>query len=179
MIAVSLIAIAVALPLFCITAERMSAPGYGNGSIVFIEHIRQTHGRLITGTYPAPSLTGMNYLYDAGRRLLEGGDLKTNDSLRVVLGISESLSQDAGSGATGKAYGVCDMPSGAGGITVEGLSPDGTVTLSYNGSKIVLSPGERWETISTEAVSTSEYAILLIRSDLIRNDGFLARSDIS
>ena len=83
----------------------------------------------------------------------------TNDSLRVVVGVTEGLSQDAGSGTAGDAYGIYALPASAGDVAVEALSPDGTVTLKYNGSRIVLAPGERWETISTEVACTPNYSI--------------------
>lgn len=179
MIALTLIAIAVAVPLICSIVEKIGTPPPGNGSVVLVEHMKQTRGRLVNGTYEAVQLGSPDYSYDASRRLLDGSGLETNGSLRVVLGITESLSQDAGSGVSGDAYGIYELPASAGDLSVDALAPDGTVTLNYNGSRIVLAPGERWETISTEAVSTPNYSIRYTRSDMIRNQGYLAKDDIT
>ncbi len=178
MIAVALIVVAVGVPLFCLVVENFTSPAPGDGSVVLIEHAKQTRGRLVNGTYSAIELDGPNYQYDAATRLLGGSGLEANDSLRIVLGVKESLSQDAGSGTDGEAYGIYELPSETGGIVVNDLSPDGTVTLTYNGSRIVLAPGERWETISTEAVSVPEYSIRYTKSDVIRNSGFVAKDSI-
>jgi hypothetical protein len=178
MIALTLIALAVAVPLICTLAERITAAAPGDDSIVLVEHAKQTRGRLVNGTYPAQQLDGPDYQFDASRRLLDGSGLVTNDSLRVVLGVTEGLSQDAGSGTAGDVYGIYALPSSAGDVAVEALSPDGTVTLTYNGSRIVLAPGERWEAISTEVASTPDYSIRYILSDTIKNQGFLAKDDV-
>ena len=172
------VALAIAVPLLCTAAERLSAPSAGDGSIVLVEHLRQCRGWLINGTYPAAALAGADYYYDAGRRLLKTGGIGVNDTLRVVLGVAQGLSQDAGSGAVGEAHGVYGLPAIVEGIAIGGLAPDGTVTVAYNGTTIVLSPGARWETISAETVCTPDYSIRLMRSDSIRNDGFVAKSNI-
>ena len=179
MIALTLVALAVAVPLICMLAERIAAPEPGDGSIVLVEHAKQTRGRLVNGTYPAQQLTGPNYQFDAYQRQLDGSGLVTNDSLHVVVGVTEGLSQDAGSGTAGDAYGIYALPASAGDVAVEALSPDGTVTLTYKGSRIVLAPGERWETISTEVACTPDYSIRYLLSDTIKNQGFLAKTDVS
>jgi hypothetical protein len=179
MIALTLVAIAVAVPLICSIVEKIGTPPAGNGSVVLVEHMKQTRGRLVNGTFEAVQLGRPDYSYDASLRQLDGSGLETNDSLRVVLGVTESLSQDAGSGMAGDAYGIYELPASAGDVAVDALASDGTVTLTYNGSRIVLAPGERWETISTEAVITPNYSIRYTRSDVIRNQGFLAKNDIS
>jgi hypothetical protein len=179
MIALTLLAIAVAVPMACMLAENLVAPAPGHGSVVLVEHMKQTRGRLVNGTYPDQKLGSMGYQFDASRRSLYASGLETNDSLRVVLGVAEGLSQDAGSGTAGEAYGIYEIPVSAGDIAVNDLAPDGTVTLTYNGSRIVLAPGERWETISTEAVCAPEYSIRYTRSDTIRNEGFLAKDDVN
>jgi hypothetical protein len=179
MIALTLVAIAVSVPLICMLAESIAAPAPGDESVVLVEHMKQTRGRLVNGTYPARNLGGPDYQFDASQRLLGGSGLETNDSLRVVLGVTEGLSQDAGSGMIGDVYGIYAIPASAGDVAVEGLAPDGTVTLTYNGSRIVLAPGERWETISTEVACTPNYSIRYILSDVIRNQGLLAKSDIN
>lgn len=176
---VLVIAVVIAIPLVCIAIEHASVPSCGNGSVVLIEHMSQSRGRLVNGTYPAPELSGKNYTFDAARKVLDGSGLVVNDTLKAVVAVSRSLTQDAGTGADGTAYGIYDMPSAAGGIAVHDVAPDGTVTLTYNGSRIVLAPGERWEQISTDAVSTPDYSIKLIKSDAIRNNGVLSKSSIS
>lgn len=179
MITLTLVALAVTVPLICALAEHIAAPEPGDGSIVLVEHAKQTRGRLVNGTYPAQQFDGPNYHFDAYQRQLGGSGLVANDSLRVVLGITEGLSQDAGSGTAGDAYGIYALPASAGDVAVEALSPDGTVTLTYNGSRIVLAPGERWETISTEVACTPDYSIRYTLSDTIKNQGFLAKADVS
>jgi hypothetical protein len=178
-IALTLVALAVAVPVICMLAERLVSPEPGDGSIVLVEHAKQTRGRLVNGTYPAQHLAGQNYQFDAYERQLGGSGLVANDSLLVVLGVTEGYSQDAGSGTTGDAYGICKLPASAGDVAVEALSPDGTVTLTYNGSRIVLSPGERWEAIATEVASTPDYSIRYTISDTIKNQGFIAKDDVS
>jgi hypothetical protein len=179
MIALTLVALAVAVPLICTLAERVASPEPGDGSIVLVEHAKQTRGRLVNGTYPAQQLAGQNYQFDAYQRQLAGSGLVTNDSLRVVLGVTEGLSQDAGSGTAGDVYGIYALPASAGDVAIEALSPDGTVTLTYNGYRIVLAPGERWETIATEVACTPDYSICYTRSDTIKNQGFIAKDDVS
>jgi hypothetical protein len=178
MIALALLAIAAAVPLACMLAENLSAPAPGDGSVLLVEHMKQTRGRLVNGTYPAETLGGTEYQYDAFSRQMDVSGLQANDSLRVVLGVTEGLSQDAGSGTAGTVYGIYEIPASAGDVAVEGLAPDGTVTLAYNGSRIVLAPGERWETISTEVACTPEYSIRYTRSDMIRNQGFVDKDAV-
>jgi hypothetical protein len=178
MLVALVIAVVVAIPLACIVFERITAPSFGNDSVVLIEHLSQSRGRLVNGTYPAPEMTGKSYAYDAARKALDGGGLVVNDTLQAVLAVSRSLTQDAGTGADGAAYGIYDIPAATEGIALHDVATDGTVTLTYNGSRIVLAPGERWELISTDTVSTPDYSIKLIKSDSIRNDGILPKSAI-
>jgi hypothetical protein len=179
MIALTLIALAIAVPLACSLAESLGAPAPGNGAVLLVEHLKQVRGRLINGTYPGLQLNGPDYSYDASHRLLSGSGIKSNDSLRLVLGEAESLSQDAGSGVVGDASGIYELPASSGGVAINSIAPDGTVTLNYGGSRIVLAPGERWEAISADVACTPNYSIRYIRSDLIRNQGYLAKDDIS
>lgn len=179
MLALAILAMAAAVPLACLCAERLGEAGPGHGSVVLVEHLRQSRGQLVNGTYPAPSLDGSDYAFDALQRQLSAVGFVVNDSLRVVLGVVDSLAQDAGTGRAGTAYGIYSIPSGADGIALESLAPDGTVTLTYNGTRIVLAPGERWETVATEAVVTPGYTIRLTRSDAIKNSGFVAKSSIN
>jgi hypothetical protein len=174
----AILAFIVMIPLVCIMVERISAPSYGSGSVVLIEHLSQSRGRLVNGTYPEQTLSGKSYDYDAEKKLLDVGGLVVNDTLRAVIGISNSLSQDAGNGADGEAYGLYDIPSGAGELAVDRVASDGTVTLTYNNLKIVLAPGQRWERISTDAVTTPNYSIKLTVSDSIRNSGFVSKAAI-
>jgi hypothetical protein len=178
MIALTLVAVIIAVPLACVLIERISSAASGDGSVVLVEHAKQTRGMLINGTYLAQKLDGTGYRYDAYQRLLSDSGIKTN-GLRAVIGITEGFSQDAGSGKAGDAYGVYSIPAKAVDVTVQELDPDGTVTISYNGTRIVLAPGERWETISTEITCTPEYSIRYTKSDIIRNQGFVSRADIS
>jgi hypothetical protein len=113
MIALTLVAIAVAVPLIRSIVEKIGTPPPGNGSVVLVEHMKQTRGRLVNGTYEAVQLGGPDYSYDSGHRQLGGSGLEINDSLRVTLGVTESLSQDAGSGVTGDAYGIYELPARA------------------------------------------------------------------
>jgi hypothetical protein len=56
MIALTLAALVVAVPLICTLAERITAAAPGDGSVVLVEHAKQTRGRLVNGTYPAQLL---------------------------------------------------------------------------------------------------------------------------
>jgi hypothetical protein len=179
MIALTLVAILAAIPLACMYAERLCAASPGDGSVVLLEHSKQIRGRLVNGTYPAQSLGNPDYSYDAYQRQLSGTGLIANDSLRAVLGITEGLSQDAGSGTAGEAYGIYELPARTEDVTLENLAPDGTVTLAYNNDRIVLAPGERWEKIYTDLACTPDYSIKFTRSDVIRNQGFVDKADIS
>lgn len=178
MLGVLVIAAVVAIPLVCIVIEQASKPSCSNGSVVLIEHLTHSRGRLVNGTYPATELSDKSYSFDPARMVLDGGGLVANDTLKAVVAVSRSLAQDAGTGADGDAYGIYDVPSAAGGVAVHSVAPDGTVTLTYNGSEIVLTPGARWEQISTDAVSTPDYNIKFIRSDAIRNNGIVSMAAI-
>lgn len=168
----------IAIPLACIVVEYASMPSGGDGAVVLVEHLSQVRGRLVNGTYPVSELSGKAYVFDGTQKVLNGGGLVVNDTLKAVVGISRSLAQDAGTGAEGVAYGIYEIPSEAEGITVEAIASDGTVTLTYNGSEIVLAPGARWERISTDAVSTPDYSIRLTKADGIRNNGFVSLAAI-
>ncbi|OPY26175.1 MAG: hypothetical protein A4E28_02633 [Methanocella sp. PtaU1.Bin125] len=168
----------IAIPLACIAIEYVSMPSGGEGSVVLVEHLSQIRGRLVNGTYPAAELEGKAYAFDMTQKVLDGGGLVVNDTLKAVVGISRSLAQDAGTGAAGAAYGIYGLPSAVEGITVHDVASDGTVTLSYNGTRIVLAPGARWERISTDAVSTPDYSIRLTKADGIRNNGFVSLATI-
>lgn len=177
-IAVVLVAVALGVPLACMLAEHFDAASPGDGTVVFVEHETQTRGRLVNGTYSSVSLGDLPYQFNAFRRALNGSGIVSNASLQAVLEDSESLSQDAGSGTTGAVYGIYGLPAGAEDIVVENLAQDGTVTLTYEGARIVLAPGERWENISTDLACTPNYSIRFTRSDVIRNQGLIDKNDI-
>jgi hypothetical protein len=179
-LAAAILAIIAAVPLFCIAIELAGNPGYGEGSVIFLEHKTSVRGRLVNGTYPARSLSEQGYWYDPGQKVLAGLSLPANGSIKAILGVSRSLMQDAGDGTASEAHGIYSLPwRGAEGITLEAILPDGTVTLTYNGSQITLAPGERWERVTTEIVEAPEYSIRLIKGDAIRNNGALSRPSIA
>lgn len=178
MLALILLVVIIAIPLLCIVLDAVENPSYGKGSIIFLEHKSSVRGRLINGTYPAQELAGEGYQFDPYEKALTGYSLTINDSLQAILGVSKNLMEDAGNGVASEAHGIYALPSSVDGIKLEKIFPDGTVDLIYNGTRIVLAPGERWETVFTDTVDQPDYSIHLIKSDSIKNDGALPKASL-
>ncbi|MCD1295504.1 hypothetical protein CUJ83_10885 [Methanocella sp. CWC-04] len=175
----SLIALMLILPGACIAYEQITAPAYNENSIVFIEHLNHTRGKLISGDYPRQALEGSIYHYDAGNRSLTGNiGLSDKGSLKALLGVGENMVQDAGYGVSNMIFGVYSTPEKFGDLIVEDIMDNGTIKLNYGGSSIVLAPGERWEKISSEILECPDYRIRMISSDSIRNNGIIPISNI-
>lgn len=168
-----------AIPAACVLFESYTAPGYGPDSVLFIEHLNHTRGRLVSGQYPPGYLDRVEYQFDAEKGMLfTSARIGLHDSLTVLLGIGQSLVEDAGSGAANSLYAINTDQAVVDGITLEEVFQNGSVRLSYGGRSIFLAPGERWEIIGTDDEKSSDYYIRLIHSDSIRNNGFVSRACI-
>jgi hypothetical protein len=173
----SAIAIVVlSVPAACLFIESASNPRDSGNAFILIEHIDHTRGRIVNGTYPAEKLARVGYVYDAEAQVLDTGGRAYEGSVRALMGVSHSLSQDAGEGISSELHEIMSFPASVDGITLREIRADGTVVLSYHDSDIVLAPGERWERIYTDTASSPDYRIKLIRSDSIRNDGIVLSS---
>lgn len=177
-LAILLVALVIALPAACIVFDQVQHME-GN-TIVFLEHKYNTRGQLVSGNYTGSVLSGEGYVYDAENSLLEWpGSEYVNGSLKVLVGTTRSLMQDAGDGITTQISGISSLPSTVSGLNVEEVLDDGTVVLRYNGSIIRLAPGERWEKVSSHDLETDSYRVKLVSTDMIRNNGKIPVSAIS
>lgn len=164
------LAMLIAVPAICLTLEALS--GEGTSTVVFLEHRNSARGYLQSGNYTGNTLSGEDYVYDAQDSLLTCSEADSFDgSLKALVGTTRALMQDAGNGVTTSLQGVYSVPTTAGGLKIEAVLDDGTVIFKYNGTRIRLAPGERWETIYSDSLGTADYQLRLVRSDSIRNNG--------
>ncbi|WP_424356901.1 hypothetical protein [Methanocella sp. MCL-LM] len=169
-LAIIILAVGIAIPLACISLDQLSLSG--EDSIVFIEHKNNTRGQLVYGNYTGKTISGEEYVYDAENSVLTCVDnSRINSSLKLLVGTTQSLMQDAGYGISTRLLGVSACPANTDGINIDDVLDDGTVLLRYNGSSIRLSPGQRWVRVYSENVETDGYRVKLTNTEIIRNNG--------
>ncbi|CAJ38116.1 hypothetical protein [Methanocella arvoryzae] len=169
-LAIILLVITIALPVTCIGVDMLS--NQGKEAIVFLEHKNNVRGQLVSGHFPGKTLSGEEYTFDAERSVLTcRQNPGINGSLKVLVGTTQSLMQDAGYGISTRLLGVPSYPANVDGINIDGVLEDGTVLIRYNGSSIRLSPGQRWVKVYTENVETDDYRVKLTNTEIIKNNG--------
>lgn len=178
LIAIILLLAALLPPAACYLLESYATPGYSGDTALFIEHINHTRGKLTFGNYSGQKLSDLDYIYDAEKRVLTPIKEAPAGEFIALLGSGKGLSWDAGSGTSNMIYAISDLPAEVDGMTVQSISADGTVTISYKGVTISLAPGQRWENVTSCRIDDPECRMRLTGTDIIRNQGFLKKSDI-
>lgn len=169
-LAILMAAVVIAIPAACIILDK--SPVYQGDSVVFLEYKNNTRGQLVYGNYGGEILDSEEYVYDPEHELLScTGIPELNSSLRALVGTSRSLMQDAGYGVSTRLAAMYSNQSLANGLAVDTVFDDGTVELTYNGSRIKLSPGQRWVRVYTENLETDDYRVKLTNTEFIRNNG--------
>ena len=177
-LAIVILAVGIAIPLACISLDQLSLSG--EESIVFIEHKNNTRAQLVYGNYTGKTISGEEYVYDAQNAVLTCIDnSRINSSLKLLVGTTQNLMQDAGYGISNRLLGVSSYPAKADGISIDAVLDDGTVLLRYNGSSLRLSPGQRWVNVYTENVETDDYRVKLTNTEIIRNNGKIRLASIN
>jgi hypothetical protein len=161
----------IAVPAACIIVDQF--PGHEGDSVVFIEYKNNSRGQLVSGHYPGKLLDGEEYAYDAENSLLTScaGNFDFNGSMKALVGTTQSLMQDAGYGVSTSLSSIYSYPQAVCGIKIDTVFDDGTVILTYNGSSITLSPGQRWVRVYTENLETDDYRVKMTNTEIIRNNG--------
>lgn len=177
-LAILIMATVIAIPVACIVLDQLHI--YGEDTIVFLEYKNNTRGQLVYGNYTGELISGEEYVYDPeSSKLTLAGNPSINSSLKVILGTTRSLMQDAGFGISTHIMGIYSYPDALGEIKIDDVLEDGTVYLTYNGTPIQLSPGQRWVRVYSENLDTDDYRVKLTSTEIIRNNGKIPLSSIS
>jgi len=149
---------------------------------VFIEHLIQAFGECIEGSCtPGPILEeGPGYRFYPGTGVLETlVPLTVTQGLQVVLADGGTLAGFAGEGSSGTLYAIAALPHEQGRLTIQSLTADGGVQLTYNGETLTLAPGRDWSDTAVNEVNTETGKVRLTITDQIVNHGLLDTSKIS
>lgn len=169
------------------TASQNQSSIIPHDKYVFVDHHIKTDGVTISGDCsPWGSIDFAMYQFDENNGVLTvsvSSNKTIGDSLKMFYGDGESLTGVAGDGARTWASPVYSLPYSQDNVTLDSLSGDGTVTLSYNQKSIVLKPKERWvNTTSTTRVTEMPYyhncTAEFIVTDSFYNAGFLDKGTI-
>ena len=171
--------LAVLLPIAaCYLLESYVTPGHSGDTALFIEHINHTRGKLTFGNYSGQTLNDLDYVYDAEKRALMPIKEAPSGEFIALIGSGKGLSWDAGSGASNEIYAITGFPAEVDGMIIQDIADDGTVTILYDGSMISLAPGQRWENVTSCRIDDPECRMRLTGADIIRNQGFIKKTDI-
>jgi hypothetical protein len=155
--------------------ESVVRVGKTEGRYLFVEHIRETEGRLIAGDYIYTALGSSEYVFDPDERVvLTLNDVNT-DGLEMIYGVEETLSGDAGEGTERRLYEVRSVPKVAGEDRITRFWDDGRVAVDYGTNTITLDVGEEWSE-AREEDDVGDYKtglVRLITTDTIINHGFV------
>ena len=147
--------------------------------ILFIEHFTATDGKTVTGTCSGIKIDSPTYSFNEGKRTLNC-TIAIPDSTMILLGSGGSLHGDAGGGISSSLEPVTTLPAGDDYLSIDSMTPSGTVYITYKNNAITLWPGELWGSVDSTRESTEEDCVIdLIKTDGICNFGFLTRKQIT
>ena len=146
-------------------------PMWFDNQYVFLEQHKSIHSELIKGFCPHMCVDFPTYIYYPKTKELYGSirgdydpatDKVTNNKLTdktiMLLGMGESHSGDASSGAGTGLVEVHNLPQVEYNLTVKSIGVDGTVHFTYKDSSMVLAPDHEWSVIWTKSDTfVSEY----------------------
>ncbi len=145
-------------------------------SYLFLEIRKNVHGVAIEGNPPRIMIDFPTYKLDRdGRRLISMVEFDPDDH-RLVVGIEESLSGDAGGGISSRLMAV-DPPAEVSGILISEV--DGSsVVLRCDGSELTLSPGDSWNNTVEYQRSFDGGRMKIVETTVVINHGYveMARS---
>jgi hypothetical protein len=150
--------------------------------VIFIEHLANTDGEIINGTYPYLYIDFPMYDFDSAKGTLYGYiSFPVNDSLIVVYGDGVSRSGQYGTGMSTLLYGGYSLPYKREGLSIISVDTNGTAILEFKNTIITLREGERWEN-STQWIETdgdcNNCTMRLTRTEVILNHGTIRKAKI-
>jgi hypothetical protein len=178
--AIALIAVLIALA-GCTEDGGTPAGSIPEGSYVFVDHHVSTVGTLVSGSYPQLMIDFPTYSFDENTGVLSALflDFEINDSLVVVLGDGASLGGDAGGGAATMLHGGYSLPYSYEALTVEAVTPGGSLELTYRNESLVLEPGVPWKKVTNWTKADDDYVIDMTSTDRITFFGIFDKADIT
>lgn len=149
------------------------------GEYAFLDHQIYDNGKLVSGTCPPVAINFSTYNLATDTGSLEGlVPFEVNDSLLLIYGERTTLSGDYGTGGSGMLDGAYALPHTSGNITINGITSDGTMYLTYHNQTIALEPGTQWTDISTGTEMTTTCTINRTTTDILTYYGNYQKSAI-
>ena len=140
--------------LFLISCKEDNEPMWFDSQYVFLEQHLSVYSELITGEGEVPHLCVDFPMYDYNSNTKElWGTLSSDITLKtqILLGMGESHSGIASSGAGTGLQEIHNLPHEGYNLTVKSIYEDGTVHFTYKDSLMTLSPDEEWSVIWTKS----------------------------
>ena len=130
-------------------------PMWFNNEYVFLEQHKSIHSELIKGYYPHLCVDFPMYIYYPETKELYGSiDGNFTDKTMMLLGMGESHSGYASSGAGTWLQEVHNLPHGDYNLSVKSINEDGTVHFTYKDSSMVLALNEEWSKLTLKMDTT-------------------------
>lgn len=147
------------LIFFCIllvsgcTQEKAITKNLTSDKYVLIHFINYTSGELIEGNFE-PQLSfydGPLILIDNNSKTIRGlRPINTSESFKGILVYTTADFTPIAQGAGSNYIVINQLPSAYEDVKIQNIDDDGTVTIVYNDSTIILKPGEQWFNSTTK-----------------------------
>jgi len=155
------------LTILFLTSCREDQPMWFDDQYVFLEQHKSVHSELIKGYCGHMCVDFPTYVYYPETKELYGSimgdydpdtDKVTNNEITnktmMLLGMGESHSGDASSGAGTGLVEIHNLPQVEYNLTVKSIDEDGTVHFTYKDSSMVLAPDKEWSKLIIEMDTT-------------------------
>lgn len=180
-LACAIVAIAASVTL-CLSSSASDTPALPPDKCIFIDHHVHSDGVIIEGQGSGLMIDFPTYSFDKEQQRLNGMvNFDVNDSLQVVYGDGQSLSGAMGGGAATMLYGVYALPYEQRGLMIKSVNSSGAVTMRYRNETIILEPGEEWEKVTSDIITTNYGNVSRINetsTDRIINYGLINKNDV-
>ena len=149
------------------------------GQYLFLEREVDIHGVTVKGEYYGPSIDFPTYSFDSAEGILDGLiNFPLTDSLIGIYGDGTWLSGDAGNGAASSVRGIYRIPYQDDPATLTSINADGSISLMYRDTLLVLAKGQEWKTIRSRLDTIETGVALLTTTERIANYGLQMKSKI-
>ncbi|MBN1757917.1 MAG: carboxypeptidase regulatory-like domain-containing protein [Chitinispirillaceae bacterium] len=148
--------------------------------ILFVEHFDTKAGTVISGTdCHQMNIDFPTYSFNEKARTLRC-EIAIPDTVRIIFGSGTSLNGAAGSGIASQLYCIGMLPATVdANCSVDSVTSDGTVFITYKERAMVLSPGAMWRHDTTYIEASENCEASITEGDRIENFGFISRDMIT